>query len=276
MRNLIGFFIRSRIFLLFLFLQVIALILTINSRSFQRASFLNSSSELTGGILESYNNYSKYLNLNEQNERLATENAKLHSLLKKSYLPITKNTTQVEDTLYKVRYQYINANVINSSFLKSRNFITLDRGNAQGIETGMGVIGPDGVVGIVKDVSDHFSTVIPLINPDISISGSLLGSNNFGPVKWEKKDYLHIHLSDIPRHASFNAGDSVITNSKSRTYPPGILIGTVQSSELQSDQNFYRLKLKLSTDFSALQHVYVIKDKMKLELQEIEENLAQP
>lgn len=270
MKKLIAFLFRSRTFLLFLILQAIALFFTINSRSFQRASFINSSSKFTGGVLESYNNYSSYLNLNEQNERLAKENAKLRSLLKNSYLPISSASSSLEDTTYKVRYQYTQANVISSSFLKARNFITIDRGSAQGIKSGMGLIGPDGVVGLVINVSEHFATAMPLINPDVSISGMILKSKNYGPVSWKNNDYKSITLADIPRHVLLNEGDSVITDEKSQTYPSGILIGTIQSYTLQQDQNFYSVKLKLATDFSSLQQVYIIKDKMKIELKELE------
>ena len=270
MRYLLAFLKRNRIFLLFLFLQALALTLTFNSRSYQRASFYNSSSKVAGNLLNTYQEYSLYLDLDEQNDRLSQENARLRSLVKGSYLPIYSTYNTVEDTVYSIRYQYTSARILNSSYLKTRNFITLDRGKKHGVEPDMGVIGPDGAVGVIKDVSEHFSIALPIINPDMPISGTLKESGHYGPISWNSKDYRFVTLSDIPRQEIIQPGDSVITYGKSLIYPPGILIGTVESYKMQQDQNFYSVNVRLSSDFSSLQHVYIVKDKMKIELKTLE------
>ena len=226
MRFFWAFLYRNRVFLLFLILQAIAISLIFRSRSFQRASILNSSSAVTGSILDRYNSYLRYLDLDKQNQRLSEENARLRSLVRENYLPITGQTMEQVDTTYDIRYQFIEATVIHSSFLKSRNFITIDRGSVHGIQPEMGVIGPEGAVGIVQKVGKHFATVLPLINPGISISGKFADKGFFGPVQWKENDYRYITLSDIPRYAQIKTGDSVLTDQRSRTFPPGIMIGT--------------------------------------------------
>ncbi len=271
MRYLLAFLYGKRIFLLFLALQLVAFVLIYRSRSFQRSSILDSSALASGHILEVYSDYTQYLDLEHQNQRLSEENARLRSLSPDAYFPITQNTSQTEDTVYQIQYTYLKANVINSSFRKARNFLTLNRGRLHGVEEEMGVISPQGAVGIVKNVSDHFSTVIPLINPGISVSGKFEKQRFFGPVSWKKQDYRYITLSDIPRHAKVNRNDTVVTDSRSLTFPAGILIGTVDTLRLQEDQNFYEVRLRLSTDFSSLEQVYIIKDKMKLERQQLEQ-----
>ncbi|MGB0178348.1 MAG: rod shape-determining protein MreC, partial [Owenweeksia sp.] len=192
MRYLLAFLYRKRIFLLFLALQIVAFSFIFRSRSFQRSSLLNSSHKVTGEVLETYNDYTQYLDLEHQNERLSEENALLRSLLPDAYLPLSRNTLKAADTAYDVQYTYIKADVINSSFRKSRNFITLNRGALQGVKEEMGVIGPGGAVGIVQNVSDHFSTVIPLINPGISVSGKFKEQKFFGPVNWKNNDYRFV------------------------------------------------------------------------------------
>ena len=153
--------------------------------------------------------------------------------------------------------------------------MTLNRGSVHGIKPNMGIIGGDGVVGVVKDVSEHFCTAVPLINTSFRVSGRLKSNMNFGPVEWKGSDYRYTYLGDIPRHVEITIGDTVVTDSRSQVFPQGILIGTVESFDLQEDQNFNELKLKVSTDFSSLDHVYIIKDMMKLELQELEGKLNQ-
>jgi len=271
MRYLIAFLVQRRVFILFLLLEGVAVFWIVNSRSYQRSVFINSSSQLTGSVLEQYNEFTQYIDLKEQNDRLARENARLRSLLKDSYHVLTRNNKS--DTLYQVRYSYIQAEVLNSSFLKRRNYITINRGKKHGIEAEMGVIGPDGAVGMVSSVSENFATVIPLINPSLNMSGKFKNKDHFGPLNWPGKDYRFTKLADIPRHANIQKGDTVETDTRSLMFPPGIPLGRVDTIRLQPDRNFYEVDIEFSTDFSALQQVYVITDKMKVELQELENNI---
>lgn len=275
MRNLLAFLIRNKIFILFLILEAFAFSWIISSRSFQRASFVNSSNAVSGSISRSFSNLTRYLDLDEQNEQLSKENARLHSLLKSSYLPTTKNTRSVEDTIYQLRYSFMNANIIAGTYGKTRNYINLDRGRKHGLYEEMGVIGPKGIVGKVQALSNNFATVVPVINPLFQTTGMILNSREagekavFGPIDWDGSDYSVVQLSDIPRSAVINTGDTVVTH-RSRIFPEGIMIGTIEDYKLQEDQNFYRLNIRLSTDFSTLQQVYVITDKMKLELDSLQ------
>ena len=272
MRYLIAFLVRNRIFLLFLLLQVIAFSFTFQSRSFQRSSMMNSASQISGGILESFSNYQQFLDLENQNQILLEENARLRSLKEDAFLPsFAKSYSQV-DSFYQNRYTYINANVINSSYLKARNYLTLNKGSLQGIKSGMGVIGSHGAVGKVYNVSKNFCTVIPIINSNYSvISGAFAkDEGQFGPIEWKGRNYRFATLLDIPKQTPIKAGDSISTYKNSQIYPPGIPIGVVESFQLQSDQTFYSVKIKLNTDFSTLKHVYIVKDNFRLELENLE------
>lgn len=272
MRYLVAFLVRNRIFLLFLLLQAIAFSFTFQSRSFQRSSFNNSASKVTGGILEGFKDYQQYLDLEYQNQVLLEENARLRSLKKDAFLPSFAKSYSVVDSFYQSRYNYINANVISSSYLKARNFLTLDKGSLQGIKEGMGVLGSNGAVGKVFNVSENFCTVIPIINSNYSvISGSFSkDEGQFGPIEWRGRNPEFATLLDIPKQTPIQKGDSISSFKNSQIYPPGIPIGTVESFSLQSDQNFYSVKIKLHTDFSKLKHVYIVKDLYRFELENLE------
>lgn len=271
MQNLIRFLVKYRLVIFFFLLEGVAFSWMFSSRSFQRSNYLNSSRAVTGEILSQYDGFTDYLHLKEQNQNLLQENARLHSLQENAYLPISPNSLSKNDTFYKVRYQYVEAEVINSSYLKRQNYITLNRGSLHGLKPQMGVIGPLGAVGEVMEVSDHFSTVIPIINPRLAISGKLRGSGFFGPVHWDGKDYTKATVSDIPRYAEVKKGDSIITDARSMIFPPGILIGVVEDYSIQDDKNFYLLTIKLATDFASVNEVYVVTDKLKTELLQLED-----
>jgi rod shape-determining protein MreC len=254
----------------FFLLEGLAFSWIFSSRSFQRSTYLNSSRALTGEVLAQYDGLTDYLHLKEQNQNLLRENARLRSLQEGAYFSVSPNTRTANDTTYKVRYQYLEAEVINSSFLKRQNYITLNRGTAHGLKPQMGVIGPLGAVGEVKDVGEHFATVIPLINPSLAISGRLKGTGFFGPVHWDGTDYTRATVSDIPRYAKVEKGDSIITDARSLIFPPGILIGTIEEYSIQDDKNFYILTIKLATDFASVNEVYVVTDKMKTEILQLQ------
>ncbi len=272
MRNLFRFLYRIRIFVLFVLLEIIAFVWIHNSRSYQRAVFHNSANELSGSLLEKTNELDELFDLYEQNERLARENARLKSLLKDSYFPLTSSDSTHIDSLYRVRYSYLSGEVINLSYRKARNYMLINRGKVHGIESGMGVSSSEGVVGIVNDVSRHFATVIPLINPGFSVSGKIKGTGFFGPVKWNTNDYRYASLTDIPRYASFEPGDTIITDARSQVFPAGIAIGYVESAEMQDDQNFYEVRIRLAVDFASLNHIYIITDKMKKEARRLQQS----
>lgn len=270
MRNLLAFLYRIRILILFVFLEAIAFTWISGSRSYQRSVLVNSANALTGGMLQRTNDVEEYLNLVDQNEKLAAENARLRNLSEGSFFSLTTDTTTVTDSTNAIRYTYIDAEIISSSYRKARNYMTINRGKTHGIEKGMGVIGSEGIVGVVKDASSHFSTIIPLINPSFSVSGRIKNSGYFGPVLWNNSDYQYAYLTDIPRYASITKGDTIVTDSRSLLFPMGLTIGYIESYDLQEDQNFFAVKIKLATDFASIHHVYVIEDKMKLEVQNLQ------
>ncbi len=53
-------------------------------------------------------------------------------------------------------------------------------------------------------------------------------------------------------------------------FPPNLLIGVIDDINLQDEMTFYEVNLKLATDFTSLDHVYVIKDLLKPELDSLE------
>ena len=270
MREIFSLIYRNRIFILFLILEGLALALIVRSRSYPRSIFFNSANAISGNLLEERNKIDSYFHLDEENEDLANENALLRTLITKSSIYESDSTQAVTDSNFLIRYEYIPARVVNSSYRKLRNYITIDKGSKSGIEPEMGVIGPNGAVGVVKDVSDHFAVIIPLINPEISITGRFEKNGYFGPLRWEGDNYTIGTIYDIPRNAPVDSADVILTDTRSLIFPPGISIGTVVKSEMQIDRNFYEVSIAFSTDFASLQSVYVVKDFYRLEQQNLQ------
>ena len=160
--------------------------------------------------------------------------------------------------LLLTEYQIFKANVIKNSLNKADNYITLDRGTTEGIRPEMGVVDANGVVGIVYKTSPHYSLVIPLLNSKSSISCKIVGSDYFGYLKWEGGNSRFAYLKDLPRHAEFNLGDTVVTSGYSTVFPEGVMVGTVDDMSDSHDGLSYLLKIKLATDFGKVSNVRVI------------------
>lgn len=255
---------------LFLFLQFIAFVLLVKNNNYQNSKFFNSSNFLIGNLYASVNNINDYFNLKEVNTQLAEENAKLKAQSISSFTKIFGSTVEVNDTVYLQKYQYISARVINNSTNKRANYLTLDKGALNGIKADMGVISPNGVIGIVKNVSENFCSVISVLHEKNKVSAKIKNSEYFGSLTWELGDYRSAKLMHIPNHVKLHVGDTIVTSGYSSVYPEGILIGTIDEFELPEGNNFYEIKVKFTVDYQRLSHVFIVKYKQKEEQKKLE------
>jgi rod shape-determining protein MreC len=271
MRNLLRFLLKHHLFLLFLFLEFLAIIMLVRFNSFQSARIFTMRHSIVGGISERYHSFSKYLSLEEQNRSLIKENARLYNMLDKSYYSLVNDS--YSDTLAMQEYIYIPARVINNSVNKQYNYITINKGKLQGIEEDMGVIGPDGLVGVVKATSEHYASIVPILNREFFPNAQIQKTNYFGYIEWPGTNYREVILKDIPLHAKFNIGDTIETSGYTATFPRGITIGTIADYEIQQGVS-YKIKVNLSTDFKRLTHVMVIKNLLKEEQKALEDSTS--
>ncbi|MCR9154653.1 MAG: rod shape-determining protein MreC [Bacteroidetes bacterium] len=261
---------QSRILILFLALEGLAIYWIASVQSYPRSKFSAQTTEINGRVSQWQSELKAYVNLKVENQQLAEENLRMRQQLNSSLMVQYYGADTINDSVLNQRYTYLSAEIVRSSHLKRANFIIIDKGSRSGVKRDMGVMGPNGVVGVVAGVSANFSRVIPIINSSLTISGALKNEGYFGPVKWPGRDYQHSQLNDIPRYSDVKEGDTVLTDGRSQYFPAGIVIGTVEDKQLQADQNFYELGLNLSTDFASLRQVYVIKDFFGAELDSLQ------
>jgi len=212
-----------------------------------------------------------YFSLRRENKRLVEENVLYRNQLKRDWTIRDFEEFTIQDSAYKQLYTYIEASVINNSVNKNHNYIILDKGRENGIEPDMAVISEKGVVGIVKSVSENFSTVLSVLNLNFRVSGKFKNQKYFGPVTWNGRDPGVVLLNEILHHVPVNRGDTIVTSGYSYIFPEGIAIGKVKNYSLKG--NFYRIEIDLFTNFRNLSQVYVVKNLQKQELLELEEQL---
>ena len=236
----------------------------------QRIAFVKATNKVSGSIYEQISKWQDYLHLREQNRMLLDENTKLRSMLPEAFY--STDTSRVffpEPAGKQRRYTYLPARVINNSVVKQYNYITLDRGRDEGVEEGMAVVCPEGIVGIVYGVSEHFARVLPVINRNFRVSAKFKKNNYFGSLSWNGRSYRHTILNEIPLHVPVSKGDTIVVSGYSDSFPEGIPVGVVDRIE-QKDGSFYTIEVLLATDFRKLYSVAVVDDRMKTDIQNLE------
>jgi rod shape-determining protein MreC len=272
MRNFFNFLLRQYFFFLFLILEVISFIFIVQNNYYQKSSFINTTNDISGNILTTLNNVSQYFSLKNANRKLSEENAILLTESKKYFMKADNRIYFHDDTLYKQQYEFVSAKVIRNSTNNRNNYLTLDKGSNQGIRVDMGVITSAGIVGIVKEVSPNFSSVISVLNKETKISAKVKKNGHLGTVIWKGGDYQFGLLIDIPTHVKPVLGDTIITSGFSNSFPEGIMIGTIADFRIEKGDNFYTITIKFSTDFNSISYAYIIKNFMKDELDKLNKN----
>ena len=265
MRNLLIFITKYNAFFLFLIFEFSSLAIYVKYNSFQKASFINSTNKVTGALYTQVNELYDYLSLREINDSLANENARLRNQLKASFYVDTLGKRKVDDTIYKQQYTFVVAKVINNSINRSNNYITIDRGSRQGIAKGMGVICSSGLVGKVVFVGEHLSIVQSLLHKDSRFSAMLATNKEIGYIEWS--DDLDPHkgyLKDVSNNAQPKVGEQVVTSEYS-LFPAGIPIGKVSNLHTKAGGFALNMEVRLAVDFSKLQYVDVVINKLAQE-----------
>lgn len=160
MYNLVRFLQKHHFFILFVFLEVIALSMLSRSHSFQRAAVNHRTNSLAGSIYHLRSDINSYFSLQHQNMLLQKQNADLLRQL----ATVQERIPPPDSALQQQIYDYIPARVINNTVDLRNNYIIIDKGYRDGVTRDMGLVSPDGVAGIIIGVSEHYATAMSLLH----------------------------------------------------------------------------------------------------------------
>lgn len=275
-----NFLLRYGNFFLFAILEIFALYLVTQYNKKQNEIYQSSANLISGFFYENFSTVRKYFSIQELADNLAKENAELRTQLESSkYVTIQQrgtvrfpldtstirpDTSQKKDVLQQ--FTYIAAEVVKNSIARQDNYLTINRGSNHGIKQGMGVISPDGVVGIVTNVTPHFSQVMSMLNKRASITAMVRRNRFFGSLVWRGNNPRFMTLESIAKHAEVAKGDTIITSGFSEIFPGELRIGRITDFRIENGSNFYTIDVELWNDLSNIRYVYVIENKLIEEL----------
>jgi len=269
MGRLLDFLVRFGNVFLFLLLEGISLYLIFTLNKEQKTAFIETSLEISGKINNLSSSISSYLNLQGQNDLLMQENLTLRKKLKETqdHLDLVLNRIPKGD-LYRFtsdslkaenKFDYVPCSAINNSLHSQYNYITIDKGRLNGVEKGQGVFSPKGIAGMVISISDHYSLVMSLLNRNFRVSAEMVSNGYFGNLIWDGENSRFASLENIPLHLKIIRGDKVVTSGYGTLFPKGFVVGTIDDFEEDAQVGFWKIKVRLATDFGRIDNLYLVK-----------------
>ena len=268
MKNIINFFLRYVSWFIFIFYVIMSCVILFTYNTYQSSIYFSSANLISSYIYGTTSDISSYFNLRKTNESLLANNARLENEVLNLKYELAELRSLYSDSLIfdqsnNQRFDYIAATVVNNNVRHPKNYFSINRGSQDGIKPGMGVVDHNGIVGIVNVTGPHTSRAISLLNENQRFSVKLKNTEYIGSLSWKGGDPNIAYMEEVPRHARFHIGDTVVTSGYSLSFPQDIPVGTVLNRIRGVDDNFYILKIKLNSDFKALESVRVIKDNLK-------------
>ncbi|MEI7594807.1 MAG: rod shape-determining protein MreC [Bacteroidota bacterium] len=273
MRNLLLFLIKHNYIIFFLLLESFSIYLVVQNNYYHKNVAVSSANSFAGSIYGAVDEITEYFSLKQVNKTLAEENAMLRAKIIDSVMINDTVKVRVSDSIFKQRYEYITAKVISNTTKKQKNYITLNKGRKDGVTPNMAVISSSGIVGVVKNVSENFCSIVSFLNNEIEISAKIKKTGHAGTLQWSGKGSREAILRDISTYVKINKGDSIITSGYSSEFPEGILVGIISDFEINAGENFYTIDVELTSDFSNLSYVYIVRNLYKEEQETLESKL---
>ena len=262
MQWLLGFILGYKNLLLYLFFVASILSFSYYQSEYHKSKIFKASIFITGKTSEPVKKLTSYFRLKKINTQLVEENLYLKSLV------IDKNyKSNFEDKIKNSPFTLISGSVIKNDISSSRNVILINKGSSDMVEKEMGVIGSKGIIGIVNQTTEKFSSVLSILHIDIKINAKHKKSNAFGSLFWEGSSPDKVKLSDISIINKIDVGDTIITGGMSAYFPEGIPIGKV--IEIENDERYYSLKVRLINNMTNVDNVYILKNINKSEIKSL-------
>jgi rod shape-determining protein MreC len=280
MWRLIEFLQRFGNLLLFIGLEALALLLVFTRNNDHRIISEGFFLEVSGKFQKANSSVFGYFNLRAENEKLMAQNSRLESELIRSrnYLATYQNCypegshfTVLPDSIFTSSgFRFLPAKVINNTVDKSYNYLTLDKGRRSGVREGMGIISPDGIVGLVTHVSQNYSLALSLLNKKFRVSAKLQGKQNVGTMSWDGHKPNQGILMYIPQTSEIAIGDTVVTSGYSSVFPEDFVVGTVSGFDTDEQDGFFHIRVDLASDFRSLGNVFLVEHHQQAEIDSLE------
>ncbi|MDE7143252.1 MAG: rod shape-determining protein MreC, partial [Muribaculaceae bacterium] len=202
MKALVEFLVRHGSWFTFLLFAIISCVMLFRGNPYQQHVYMTSAGAMARGVYSTAGAVTGYFHLRGINEDLQQRNAQLEmevinlrTALRRAAERIPSDSLPMDSMLSQ--YGFIMAHVINNSIVRSNNFITIDKGELDGVRPDMGVVDQNGIVGIVNVTGPHTARLISVLSA-VRLACKNKGSNAFGSLVWDGRSPRRAVLEELP------------------------------------------------------------------------------
>jgi rod shape-determining protein MreC len=213
------------------------------------------------GVRDVWSNYAELRGAREENQGLKQRLAAMEIQLQEQRA-LASRTTKLQELLelqQSAELPTVAAEVIggNPNAMAGIREITIGRGTADGVQAGMAVMAPHGIVGRVIGQPAARAARVQLLIDRYAAAGALTERTRAGGmvVGAERQPPLAMEL--VSNLQDVKPGDLIVTSGIDGIYPKGFAIGWVETVE-RTKGLYLSIAVKPAVDFSSLEEVLVV------------------
>lgn len=150
----------------------------------------------------------------------------------------------------------VGARVIGRPASGWEGVITIDKGLADGVDTGMPILAPQGLLGQTISVTQQSAKVRLLTDQRSGVSALVQATRGEGVVRGSIDGVLS--LDYLSREATIAVGDVVLTSGMGGVYPKGLLVGEIESIDANENDLFPEVRVRPSVTIAGIEEVIVL------------------
>jgi len=225
---------------------------------FTVSPFIKLTAVTVGGVNHVWQNYVDLRGLRQENLRLQREAVLLQRRIDQLEEQVLE-TQRLQGLLAMReawRAEFVAARVVGKDATNWFKTILIDRGSRAGMRRNLPVVGPDGLVGRIVEVTPSTSKV-QLITDPLSAAGVLMQRTRVTGIVIGNLD-AGLRVRYLPLLADVVVGDQVVTSGMGGVFPKGIPVGRVTAVERKSGALFQEAVLQPKVDLSRLEEVVIL------------------
>ena len=213
---------------------------------------------LSAGVTRVWKNYVSLGETNKENESLTSEVQRLQSqilLLQETALQ-NNRLQQLLELKSASETPLTAARVVGRDATNWYKTIMLNKGEQKGLQVGMGVLSPAGVVGKIIRTT-LFSSQVLLVSDHRSVIAALVhNTRDEGLVEGAEASMLRMKY--LPILSDVKEGEVVLTSGLAGIFPKGLVIGHISEVQKKKNDLFQVAYIKPAVDLAKLEEVMVI------------------
>jgi rod shape-determining protein MreC len=218
----------------------------------------------TSGFLQ---NYVVLRDTRAENEKMRTElgRLKLENQLLKTQLETADRAKALEAFESRTPSKMIGARVIATAAGGSNTAVFVDRGSASGVQKGMAVVTPDGIVGKVLAAYPTASQVLLVTDP--SFAAGVVSQKNHVRGILKGMGHGNCRVDYVQNEEKVETGEWFYTSGDDRIFPKGMHAGQVTAAKAGS--SFQDITVEPSGIANGIEEVLIILEGVHQEIPEV-------